>query len=214
MLGGWNVAFSGLVLGGAWYFSSLLQGRITGQHPGIPDNRLKVAEGNIFILCSCNARKMADSYDKGIATTNFGTIADDRADVNTTTLRRRKWWHLGGEDIVFVPVRNDGSGSSKGDFDTNVTETADGTVFSDSRTADIYAPIEKYEGAHRFDPKATWTEEEELALVRRVRIDVLLPKTMGMGDGLTSHRSTGRSASGLASCSLLYNLTAVISCKH
>jgi hypothetical protein len=125
---------------------------------------------------------MANSNDKSTATTNFGTITDDRADGNTPTRRTRKWWHIGGEDIIFVPVRNDGSGSSKGDFDTKVTETADGTVFSDPRTADVYAPIEKYEGAHRFDPKATWTEEEELALVRRVRIDVLLPKTMGRGD--------------------------------
>jgi hypothetical protein len=157
---------------------------------------------------------MANSNGKSTATTNFGTITDDRADGNIATRRTRKWWHIGGEDIIFVPVRNDGSGSSKGDFDTKVTETADGTVFSDPRTADVYAPIEKYEGAHRFDPKATWTEEEELALVRRVRIDVPPPKTMGRGDGLTSHRSTGRSASGLASCSLLYNLTAVTSCKR
>jgi hypothetical protein len=113
---------------------------------------------------------MAHSNDKSTATTNFGTITDGRADDNTPTYRRRKWWQLGGEDIIFVPVRNDGSRLSKSDFDTKVTETADGTVFSDSRTANVYAPIEKYEGAHRFDPKATWTEEEELALVRRVRI--------------------------------------------
>jgi hypothetical protein len=113
---------------------------------------------------------MADSNDKSAATTSFRTIADDRIDGDTPTRRTRKWWHLGGEDIIFVSVRNDGSGLSKGDFDTNVTETADGSVFNDLRTADIYAPIEKYEGTHRFDPKATWTEEEELSLVRRVRI--------------------------------------------
>jgi hypothetical protein len=124
---------------------------------------------------SYNVRKMADSNDKSTATTNFATIADDRAHGNTFTHRTRKWWHLGGEDIIFVSVRNDGSSLSKGDFDTKVTETADGSVFNDSRAADVYAPIEKYEGAHRFDPKATWTAEEELSLVRRVRIDVLLP---------------------------------------
>jgi|HubBroStandDraft_4_1064222.scaffolds.fasta_scaffold303593_1 hypothetical protein len=119
---------------------------------------------------------MANSNDKSTATTNFVAIADDRAHDNTPTRRTRKWWHFGGEDIIFVSVRNDGSGTSKGDFDTNVIETADGSVFNDSRTADIYAPIEKYEGAHRFDPKATWTAEEELSLVRRVRIDALLPR--------------------------------------
>jgi hypothetical protein len=119
---------------------------------------------------------MANSDSKSTATINFGTIADDRADGNTLTRRTRKWWHLGGEDTIFVSVRNDGSGLSKGDFDTNVTKTTDGSVFDDLRTADIYAPIERYEGTHRFDPKATWTEEEELSLVRRVRIDVLLPR--------------------------------------
>jgi hypothetical protein len=122
---------------------------------------------------------MANSNDKSTATTNFVTIADDRAHGNTPTRRTRKWWHFGGEDIIFVSVRNDGSGVTKGDFDTNVIETADGSVFNDLRTADIYAPIEKYEGAHRFDPKATWTEEEELSLVRRVRIDLLLPRLWG-----------------------------------
>jgi hypothetical protein len=122
---------------------------------------------------------MANSNGKSTVTTDFETIADDRAHGSTLTRRARKWWQLGGEDIVFVPVRNDGSGSSKGDFDTVVTKTAEGSVFNDSRTADVYAPIEKYEGAHRFDPKATWTEAEELSLVRRVRIDVLLPKAMG-----------------------------------
>jgi hypothetical protein len=121
---------------------------------------------------------MANSNSKSTADISFGTIADNKADGNTPTGRMRKWWHIGGKDNVFVSVSNDGSSSSKGDFDTNVTETADGTVFDDSRTADIYAPIEKYEGAHRFDPKATWTEEEELSLVRRVRIDVLFAKTM------------------------------------
>ena len=124
---------------------------------------------------------MANSNDKSTATISFTTIADDRAHGNTLTRRSRKWWHLGGEDIIFVSVRNDETGLSKGDFDTNVTETADGSVFNDSRTADIYAPIEKYEGAHRFDPKATWTEEEELSLVRRVRIDVLLPRLWAGG---------------------------------
>jgi hypothetical protein len=119
---------------------------------------------------------MANSNGKSTGTTNFETIADDRAHGNTLTRRTRKWWHLGGEDIIFVSVRNDGSDSSKGDFDTVVTQTAEGSVFNDPRTADIYAPIEKYEGAHRFDPKATWTEAEELSLVRRVRIDVLLPR--------------------------------------
>ena len=32
-----------------------------------------------------------------------------------------------------------------------------------------YAPINSYEGRHRYDPKAQWTEQEERKLVRKVR---------------------------------------------
>ncbi len=32
----------------------------------------------------------------------------------------------------------------------------------------FYEPIAKYEGAHRFDPKFEWSEQEEKKLVRRV----------------------------------------------
>jgi hypothetical protein len=41
-------------------------------------------------------------------------------------------------------------------------------VFSDPDAALIYKPIENYEGSHRFDPTATWTPQEESALVRTV----------------------------------------------
>ena len=33
---------------------------------------------------------------------------------------------------------------------------------------EFYKPIAEYEGAHRYDPKMTWTEQEEKALIRRV----------------------------------------------
>ena len=32
----------------------------------------------------------------------------------------------------------------------------------------FYVPIETYEGRHRYDPKATWTEAEERSLIRRL----------------------------------------------
>ena len=35
-----------------------------------------------------------------------------------------------------------------------------------------YVPIEKYEGRHRYDPKATWTEAEEKSLIRRLDLRV------------------------------------------
>lgn len=31
-----------------------------------------------------------------------------------------------------------------------------------------YVPIDTYEGRHRYDPKATWTQAEETALIRRL----------------------------------------------
>ncbi|KAI4258526.1 MAG: hypothetical protein L6R42_005034, partial [Xanthoria sp. 1 TBL-2021] len=35
-----------------------------------------------------------------------------------------------------------------------------------------YVPIDSYEGRHRYDPKATWTKEEEQSLIRKVDIRV------------------------------------------
>lgn len=81
---------------------------------------------------------------------------------------KKRWWQIGGQDVVFVPVRNNEIRASV-DYGADHSEIPDGSVFTDARATDIYAPIERYEGAHRFDPKATWTEAEEAALVRRVR---------------------------------------------
>lgn len=35
-----------------------------------------------------------------------------------------------------------------------------------------YVPIDSYEGRHRYDPKATWTKEEEQSLIRKLDIRV------------------------------------------
>lgn len=43
-----------------------------------------------------------------------------------------------------------------------------GEVFALGGDAGFYEPIAKYEGRHRYDPKATWTDEEEKKLIRRV----------------------------------------------
>lgn len=37
-----------------------------------------------------------------------------------------------------------------------------------------YIPIDTYEGKHRFDPRATWSVEEEKRLVRKVMFHLLL----------------------------------------
>lgn len=45
---------------------------------------------------------------------------------------------------------------------------SDGGVFAVGGNIDSYKPIDKYEGAHRYDPHFHWTEGEEKKLVRRV----------------------------------------------
>lgn len=109
--------------------------------------------------------------------TGFADVEDSPKRDQRGGLRSRgkkKWWQTGGQDVVFVPVRDDEIVANKGSHGADHDEVADGSVFTDPRTENIYAPIAKYEGAHRFDPKATWSEAEERALVRRVSILPLL----------------------------------------
>lgn len=44
---------------------------------------------------------------------------------------------------------------------------ASGAHIGRDRLADVIAPHDNYEGKHRFDPTATWTEAEERAVVRK-----------------------------------------------
>lgn len=89
-----------------------------------------------------------------------------------TTLKANSWWRFGGRDRIFVPSRLQGSNATfkdfQGDRTINDDHNADGSVFSDPRAVEIYKPIEKYEGRHRFDLHATWSADEEKRLVRRV----------------------------------------------
>ena len=86
--------------------------------------------------------------------------------------RANSWWKFGGRDRIFVPSRLEASKSTFKDFQGDRTveddHNADGSVFSDPRAIEIYKPIERYEGRHRFDVHATWSDEEEKRLVRRV----------------------------------------------
>ena len=88
------------------------------------------------------------------------------------TTKANPWWKFGGHDRIFVTSRLETSGSSlsssQDDTSVQLKNTKDGTVFSDTSVAEFYEPIEKYEGRHRFDQSATWSDEEERKLVRRV----------------------------------------------
>ncbi|KAK4056236.1 hypothetical protein OIO90_002679 [Microbotryomycetes sp. JL221] len=42
------------------------------------------------------------------------------------------------------------------------------SVFDDEKLASLYAPPDTWESAHRFDPKAKWTKEEDRAVLRKL----------------------------------------------
>jgi len=122
--------------------------------------------------------------EKTVVDPKFSERNADTPPVSVNQVQRRPWWKLGGKDISFAPVdpasvSTSATGSVKEDLDSDAETDVRGTVFDDSRAAEIYAPGAKYEGAHRFDPNATWTQEEEKKLVRNVRIRK--GTIMGMG---------------------------------
>jgi hypothetical protein len=43
-----------------------------------------------------------------------------------------------------------------------------GGTFVSGASTELYQPIQSYEGRHRYDPSAEWTDKEEKRLVRRV----------------------------------------------
>lgn len=45
-----------------------------------------------------------------------------------------------------------------------------GDAFVGGGATELYEPIPEYEGRHRYDPSAEWTEKEEKRLVRKVSI--------------------------------------------
>ena len=47
-------------------------------------------------------------------------------------------------------------------------EYNDRDAFIGGGSLEAYEPIPEYEGRHRYDPKAQWTEEEEKKLVRKL----------------------------------------------
>ncbi|KAK5050607.1 hypothetical protein LTR84_003889 [Exophiala bonariae] len=88
----------------------------------------------------------------------------------------QKWWRLGGKDVSHVSV-NDGyidSDASSFDEDGEVVKNVN-NVFDAPEAAEIYKPVEGFEGTHRFDPSATWTQEEEKALIRKLDWRIALP---------------------------------------
>lgn len=82
------------------------------------------------------------------------------------------WWKLGGEDVSYVSVNAGYEESETPSLEHNSSDEAlvknKNNVFDAPEASEIYKPIAGFEGSHRFDPSATWTQAEEKELVRRV----------------------------------------------
>lgn len=140
-------------------------------------------------LSTCRNRKMTHSVpEKDVAPAYSVDSAPNSSTDEGSRLRGNPWWRFGGEDRSFVPVnvpssvKSTRSSSDEGEHANE--NTIYGSVFSDSRAQEFYKPIEKYEGRHRFDMHATWSEQEEKSLVRRVSSCILASTTT------TRHRLT------------------------
>lgn len=79
----------------------------------------------------------------------------------------QKWWQLGGKDAAFVSVDDDHEDGFVSSSEEDLVKNTD-NVFVAPEAQELYKPVEGFEGAHRFDPTATWSAEEEKKLVRRV----------------------------------------------
>ena len=68
------------------------------------------------------------------------------------------------------------SGDLKPSLSPSISDSADssdrnhvtGDSFVVGASAEFYEPIPEYEGRHRYDPTAQWTEKEEKRLLRKV----------------------------------------------
>ena len=117
---------------------------------------------------------MDTNIDKELMITSSRKSPQDSASIHVedTRYRAAPWWKFGGRDRSFIPSRLGASTSSLKSFQENrgidQENTADDSVFNDATAIELYKPSEEYEGRHRFDPRANWSDEEEKKLIRRV----------------------------------------------
>jgi hypothetical protein len=86
--------------------------------------------------------------------------------------------HNAGHD-----VKISGSDANSG-YETSIlnVKQATGEVNLEGGKTRFYEPIPEYEGRHRWDPRAEWTEQEEKQLVRKVSIPFLCYITTSIND--------------------------------
>ena len=74
------------------------------------------------------------------------------------------------ETSAFMGTQTHGATTSE---EENVGSKLDPVIENDDASLNkYYVPIDSYEGRHRYDPKATWTKEEEQSLIRKLDIRV------------------------------------------
>ncbi|KAF4449516.1 hypothetical protein F53441_7221 [Fusarium austroafricanum] len=66
------------------------------------------------------------------------------------------------DDPIIVASDSDYDGGS-----TKKRKYFTGDTFVSGAATELYKPIPEYEGIHRYDPTAEWTEKEERKLIRR-----------------------------------------------
>lgn len=64
-------------------------------------------------------------------------------------------------------LRGSDSGSATGSSISDERQVP-GDVFAEGGQSRFYEPIPEFEGRHRWDPRAEWTEDEEKRLIRKV----------------------------------------------
>ncbi|KAL8699436.1 MAG: hypothetical protein Q9224_001415, partial [Gallowayella concinna] len=126
---------------------------------------------------------MADVKDDTLLASAEESSQDDSVGVRQrrgSALNTNPWWRFGGKDRSFIPTRAENATSKhtldnqKDDRDIEDEVNLDDSVFNNPKAFEIYKPIENYEGRHRFDPRATWSEAEEKKLIRRLDLKVCL----------------------------------------
>jgi len=108
-----------------------------------------------------------------------GSANDIDESIDPQPVKSKPWWKLGGKDYSFVSINSGytkaaistSSSDTKLDIPASAPRTLGTNVYETEDTKDIYKPIEKYEGRHRFDPSLKWDPAEEKALIRTVSLN-------------------------------------------